>query len=1189
MCIQPASIEDLDVPIAQRKAKRDTRKPLSRYTLYLLPQPLPPTTPLPPVDDSPSTEEPPPSSGSLPSPSTEPHHMLTDLHQQYTTGQNMFGLLRKYLAPNPPDHDPELLLELTDLSDEIVDNSDSYHGLTVPNLVPSAPVQSEKYGPYPNHSAFQIGEWYWAQGKKSYDDFLKLVGIISSPEFQPSDVQDVPWKQIDSHLGNTNSEAPAARDWLKISDLNDDHEWLKEDAGWVRKQVKIAVPFHQCAACPGIHDFVAGDLYYRPLVSVIREKLSKAQDSQGFHYAPFEVFWQPGDQTSRTRVYGELYTSPAFVSAHQELQAAPNEVGCNLAKYIVALMAWSDATQLTAFGEAKLWPCYLFFGNESKYRRSKPSNHLCEHIAYFCSLPDSFKDFAVEKMGGRISAKLMTHCRRELFHAQWAILLDDDFLSAYRHGIVTMCPDGTQRRFYPRIFTYSADYPEKVLASSIRDKGAFPCPRCLVSYKDIEKMGTAADMRQRLSSARVDDETTRQKVESARKKIYADGYAVDSEVVEDLLKGQSLTPTARLACYRFNINSALVVDFMHEVELGWWRALFIHLLRILESHDKKLVDELDHRYRQISSFGRDTIRRFSANISELKKLAARDYEDMLQCAIPVFDGLLPEPHNTNILKLLFECAHWHGLAKLRLHIDPTLDLLDSATIRLARQFRAFSRKTCGFFETKELKRELESRKRREAKQKAKQGLSGRSAPARQTADSEDIGPKVKKFNLGIIKYHFIADHVRTIREYGTNDSISTAPVSGMVWVTLYQSLKFAKGELEHRTSKARYLRTSRKGYLRQLAQIERRQARIRAIRAAIDEERAKLLLQEPVPKDPQKHHSIGNSENVYEDIGKLLSTGSGDPALKDFRPKLQEHLLSRILADDDGLNKETTQSSGGRNRIIFKRNRIYRHSLLRVNYTTYDVRRDQDTINGQSLRHNVMVLNCSDNVPSPGVAYRYARVLGTYHANVILSGSRMVDYTGVRMDFLWVRWYEQVDSSKTGWKTQKLDRLRFPPMANQDSFGFLDPADVLHGCHIIPVFAKGKRHSSGKGMSFRAKDSDDWNEYYINRFVDRDMIMRYYFGLSVGHKYSWPEPAVPDSDSADERDEIDQNSPAQSELEEEGDDSEARGDELQQTGDGDKPASDEEFDIEDQDTPSSDDDSDESDDEEFIARCELDL
>lgn len=51
-----------------------------------------------------------------------------------------------------------------------------------------------------------------------------------------------------------------------------------------------------------------------------------------------------------------------------------------------------------------------------------------------------------------------------------------------------------------------------------------------------------------------------------------------------------------LAPLGFNIFKALVNDFMHEWELGGWRTLFMHLLRILEAHDKNLLHELDHRY-----------------------------------------------------------------------------------------------------------------------------------------------------------------------------------------------------------------------------------------------------------------------------------------------------------------------------------------------------------------------------------------------------------------------------------------------------------------------------------------------------------------------------------------------------------------------------------------------------------------
>jgi hypothetical protein len=48
-----------------------------------------------------------------------------------------------------------------------------------------------------------------------------------------------------------------------------------------------------------------------------------------------------------------------------------------------------------------------------------------------------------------------------MYHAQWSIILDDEFLEAYKHGMAIKCCDGVWPCFYPRIFTYSADYPEK--------------------------------------------------------------------------------------------------------------------------------------------------------------------------------------------------------------------------------------------------------------------------------------------------------------------------------------------------------------------------------------------------------------------------------------------------------------------------------------------------------------------------------------------------------------------------------------------------------------------------------------------------------------------------------------------------------------------------------------------------------
>lgn len=62
----------------------------------------------------------------------------------------------------------------------------------------------------------------------------------------------------------------------------------------------------------------------------------------------------------------------------------------------------------------------------------------------------------------------MAYCAREAFHKQWSILLDRELLDAMEVGIRLVCPDGRARLFYPRIFTYSADYPEKFVQTSLQ-------------------------------------------------------------------------------------------------------------------------------------------------------------------------------------------------------------------------------------------------------------------------------------------------------------------------------------------------------------------------------------------------------------------------------------------------------------------------------------------------------------------------------------------------------------------------------------------------------------------------------------------------------------------------------------------------------------------------------------------------
>jgi len=56
---------------------------------------------------------------------------------------------------------------------------------------------------------------------------------------------------------------------------------------------------------------------------------------------------------------------------------------------------------------------------------------------------------------------MLTHLRRELVHAVWLLLMDDELMHAYIHGFLFQLVDGILRVFFPRFLTYSADYPEK--------------------------------------------------------------------------------------------------------------------------------------------------------------------------------------------------------------------------------------------------------------------------------------------------------------------------------------------------------------------------------------------------------------------------------------------------------------------------------------------------------------------------------------------------------------------------------------------------------------------------------------------------------------------------------------------------------------------------------------------------------
>ncbi|KAG8952082.1 hypothetical protein FRC03_012273 [Tulasnella sp. 419] len=919
---------------------------------------------------------------------------------------------------------------------------------------------TEAVSPFPNLTSFWFRRHH-SSSQVSKNSMDKLQQLILHRRFKPSDLSIFNRDKIDQLLSDSVQGV------------------LSESKGWIQQNVEILVPLGK-GSDEAFKTFTVEGLHYRKLYDVVKSSLEDESILRRFHFQPFKQYWQPHGSGSQIyeRIYDEIYTSDAMIAEHEKLQRSDREPGCTRERVIVGMLFASDATQLATFGQAKAWPLYLFYGNHSKYERCMPTANLTEHVAFFPSLPDEIQDFILETLGKAAGKPVITHCRRELMHAIWSVILDDEFIAAWKHGIVVKCFDGIERRFYLRIFTYSADYPEKALIATIRDMGKCPCPRCLVEKPSIELLGTVVDMRYRETRARVDDESRRWRVEVARRYIYGDLRAgVTSTAVDDVLKQRSEVPTVNafskaLAPLGFDFHKMLVNDFLHEFELGEWKALFTHLIRILYSQSNDLVHELDARFRQIDPFGRDTIRPFHHNVSEMKKIGARDFEDILQCCIPVFEDLLPTPHNQSIRRLLFATANLHALCKLRIHTETTLKDLKEAVSRYGVLIRHFKKHTCAQFVTYETPKEIQARARRLGRKDANNTKQGIVASASKPA----CRPQ-KEFNLERFKLHAMGDYPATIQLFGTTDSYSTQ-----------------RSELQHTKVKGWFGRTSKtKTATKQMTCMDVIERRLRVIGRRVDQ----ILGFEKQPQrnmlhddHPQERYEVAKDPRSKTSIGHFLRENDGDPALKYFYSHLMEHLQSRL----HGFSSGNINASGGR--VIIKDNILFRHTHARFNYTTYDIRRAQDTLSMRTARRNIMV---ASNDPDDKHPFWYARVLGIFHTFAAYAESHSDADKGSmkRIDFLWVRWFALDHQWKGGFKPERLDRVAFIPHG-PTAFGFVDPSDVVRTCHLIPAFSKG-RTKDLLDTSFVRDKEGDFRFFFVNRFLDRDMHMRYR-GDGIGHR-----------------------------------------------------------------------------------------
>ncbi|KAG8948787.1 hypothetical protein FRC03_000552 [Tulasnella sp. 419] len=350
----------------------------------------------------------------------------------YRTTPNSFGIFREYARK--PLHNPNEETEVEALTN---------FPLPQQQKVSRAEIQAAIH-PYPNVTTWRIGSWYEETRTGhhlSRAGFADLINnVILAPDFRIDELAGTNGKQLQTVLDQLD-EVPAASLPSLPTMLNEATSpsaipSFKSALGWKKSKVPISIPTNLKVSQrePDTKSEVVVEiewLHHRCLLSVLKSAM-EAPAAKGYHFEPFKTYWnRPATNTSSKfsampssssihdtrsnsqnttanptsqpdsgtpgnteRVFDELYTSDVWIEEHEKLRSLPPELTeegkiCELPRAICGIMLWSDTTHVAQFGQAKMWPIYLFFGNESKWVRCQNPLSSCHHIGHIPSVSET--------------------------------------------------------------------------------------------------------------------------------------------------------------------------------------------------------------------------------------------------------------------------------------------------------------------------------------------------------------------------------------------------------------------------------------------------------------------------------------------------------------------------------------------------------------------------------------------------------------------------------------------------------------------------------------------------------------------------------------------------------------------------------------------------------------------------------
>ena len=318
-----------------------------------------------------------------PMPSSSPDEPSSRSHSPrpslvpFTTEPDKFGLYCVYA--NEPTYTPQDTLESACdapgfFEHPTIDIALRQAILGVPGALDLSP--NDIFAPFTNPTSGILMAWqYSGTNQKSAAELDRLARLQTHPLYNSQ------------HL-KTFSHAREAKRLDQF--LNSKSNPFHSEYGWRQSSVKIQLPKEQATLTSESEapQMTIDGVWHRDLTDVITN-VFESDASLLFNMTPFRQRWKV-DEEKDIDVFSEAYSSSQMLHAYEGINALPREPGDDMEHVIASLMIWSDATHMTNFGNASMWPFYLYFGNQSKYAQGKPTAAACHHLAYIPKVSNHF-------------------------------------------------------------------------------------------------------------------------------------------------------------------------------------------------------------------------------------------------------------------------------------------------------------------------------------------------------------------------------------------------------------------------------------------------------------------------------------------------------------------------------------------------------------------------------------------------------------------------------------------------------------------------------------------------------------------------------------------------------------------------------------------------------------------------------